>query len=418
MKTFFKIFIPFFIVFTLGFGAFTHFVLKDEPKTEEQIEQAKQLDVKEEKERVNILLMGVDSLEGSKEGIRTDTMMLVSFDPNTKKGSILSIPRDSRVKIRGRNGYDKINAAHAYGGVELAINTVKDLVGVPIHHYVKVDYQALFKTVDDIGGVEIDVPMRMRYRDPYATPPLNINLEKGLQTLDGQKAMQFLRFRKGYVNQDLGRIESQQKFIQAVVDKVMSPSSIVHIGDYIETFNMYVDTDMSKAEMLMLAKDAVGMKKDDIYKAVVPGVPAMISGISYYKVDESGLSSILESIEKGENPSPESNSTKISTTSDSKEETVAPAVREEDRRISVLNGSGRAGVALRASDLLKSVDIVPTQVGNAPNFKYEKTLIYYKNDKAMAEKAKEGLGRGKLIKGTSELDSKEPDIIVVIGKDF
>lgn len=262
-------------------------IIKNEDSSLGYSEESLEMESRKKDEIVNVLLLGVDSMDGKNEkGIRTDTIMVLSLNPKENKASILSIPRDTRVRIRGRRGYDKINHAHAYGGVDLAVKTVKDLLGIPIHHYVKVDYQALFKTVDDVGGVEVYVPMDMKYTDTSADPPLYIDLKKGTQVLDGNKAMQFLRYRKGYPDQDLGRIRAQQQFMDALIKKVLSPSSIVRIPNYIETLHKYVDTDLRKRDMISLALAASKINPNEIEKATLPGQPMMISGVAYYKYDE------------------------------------------------------------------------------------------------------------------------------------
>ncbi len=423
MKHFFKIFISFFMIFTLTFGAGFYFYFeKDEvEKTVETIEKTEELDTKIKKERINILMLGIDALNGKYEAntSRTDTMMLLSIEPKTNTAFILSIPRDSRVKIRGRQGMDKINHAHAYGGVDLALKTTKDLLQIPIHHYVRVDYQALFKTIDDIGGVEIDVPMNMKYSDPYATPPLKIDLKKGRQILDGQKSMEYLRFRKGYANQDLGRINAQQEFIQAVIEKVMSPASIMRVPQYIETLFMYVDTDMSKKDMLDLAKDGLKIKPAEIQKAVVPGDSATISGISYYKIDEDALKADLEFLMSGNYPEIlKENSINIKNDLEKVSVTNSSLTNNKNAQIVILNGSGKNGVATRASDLLKIENVFVYKTGNADNFSYDETIIYYKENKILASSIKKILGKGKVVKETKQYQNGEADILIVVGKDF
>lgn len=305
MKYFIKVFVVSFLIFTMTISGGLFFVTSKLSSIPEEFKssgaEGSPVDLdKKGKGVVNVLLMGVDSLNAKKSNTRTDTMMLFSFNPETNKASIVSIPRDTRVKIRGRSGYDKINAANVYGGVDLAVKTVKDLLGVPVHHYVKVDYQALFKTVDDIGGVEVDVPIRMKYNDPYAEPPLHIDLQKGKQVLDGNKAMQFLRFRKGskgypgYPDQDLGRIKAQQSFLDAMIRKVLSPSSILKMPDYVQTLYMYVETDMKIKDMLDMAYMAKGIDPDEMTKTTLPGEPAMINGVSYYQVKQDDIKAIRE----------------------------------------------------------------------------------------------------------------------------
>ncbi len=142
-------------------------------------------------------MMGVDAKDvRQSKGTRTDTMMLMKVNFETGKIDLLSLPRDTRVLVRGKE--DKLNHAHAYGGTSLTMATVREFLNIDLDYYVKVDYKAVKAIVEAIGGVEIDVPQRMRYSDPTADPPLNINLYPGLQVLDGEGAHDFLRYRSGY----------------------------------------------------------------------------------------------------------------------------------------------------------------------------------------------------------------------------
>jgi LCP family protein required for cell wall assembly len=247
-----------------------------------------------EKRKINILAVGVDAknLKNSKTA-RTDTMMLASIDTDTKEISVISIPRDSRVLIRGRSKKDKINHAHVYGGIDLTKKAVKDLLGVPIDYYVKINYEGLGKVVDTLGGVEVDVPQSMKYYDPYADPPLRINIKKGKQVLNGDKAMQFVRFRKGYKNQDLGRIQAQQMFINAVIKKVKSPSIIVKLPRLIKNFNSYVDTDMPLSTMTYLAIMAKDFDLSSIQMTTIPGDVKTINSISYFIPDLDGVKELV-----------------------------------------------------------------------------------------------------------------------------
>ena len=145
--------------------------------------------------RINVLLLGTDDGDSEDFGKdtpkRTDAMLLVSFDPENSQVSVLSLPRDTRVTIPGRRGHDKINAAYAYGGVNLAKRTVANLLQVPVNHYMQVDWQGFIKVVDMLGGVDLDVEQDMDYEDPYAD--LKIHLKKGKQHLNGGTATDYVK---------------------------------------------------------------------------------------------------------------------------------------------------------------------------------------------------------------------------------
>lgn len=279
----------------------------DDKKKKEEItpEVVEVLDKKEGiTERTNILVLGVDAPERDREGDipRSDTMMLVSLDPNKNSAFILSIPRDTRVVLPGRKKATKINHAHRFGGPELSIQAVKDLLGIPIHHYAVVDYKALYQIVDKVGGVEItiDHPGGMHYTDNAIKPPLRIDLDQGTQILDGKKAEQYLRYRKGYTSGDLGRVEAQQKFISALIDKVLSPESITKIPQLLETVYENVETDLSKKDILQLGVSASKLKPEYIIKDVLAGESLYIGSISYFLMDEPVYNDQIEYMLAGE----------------------------------------------------------------------------------------------------------------------
>lgn len=249
------------------------------------------------KDDITFLLMGVDSNDVfDSSGSRTDTMILCKVDKSTGKISMLSIPRDTRVRIRGRKNEEKINHAHAYGGPELAVKAVKDLLGIELEYYVKVDYQIVKEFVNLIGGVEVDVPMNMKYSDPTANPPLYINLKKGLQVLDGDKALQFLRFRKGYADQDLGRINAQQQFIKAAIKKTLSVENIGKVPKMIKSYYDNVETNIPLDLILKFAVNAKDFNTDQIQMATLPGEPQYISGVSYYVANEEETNMLVEQL--------------------------------------------------------------------------------------------------------------------------
>lgn len=232
--------------------------------------------------KVNILVMGVD--ERSDDVGRSDTMMVVTVDTSTKQVSLLSIPRDTRVKIPGV-GWDKINHAFANGGHKLSLKTVEDLLGIPMDYYVLINFAAFNKIVDAIGGVTIDVEKRMYYEDPYDN--LIIDLDPGEQKLDGRTAIKYVRYRDE--EGDIGRIARQQKFIKAMLNEVASPFILPRVPSIIREVNAAVTTDMTTADMLKLAKLLNDASKTGLKAAMVPGKPAYIDDVSYWLPDISEL---------------------------------------------------------------------------------------------------------------------------------
>ena len=227
----------------------------------------------------NIVVMGCDI---RKDDVgRSDTLFVVMLDKNNKQASLLSIPRDTRVKIKDR-GWDKINAAFAYGGQDLTRSTVQDFLGIRLHNYVVVDFQGFKDLVDVIGGVDINVEKRMYYYDPYAN--FEIDLRPGLQHMDGKTAMQYVRYRDE--EGDIGRIRRQQKFIMALYKQIASKNIIAKMPGLSKQIMSMVKSDLSLKEMVELGKVMHDMlQKDGLKMAMVPGTPKYIDGISYWIPD-------------------------------------------------------------------------------------------------------------------------------------
>ncbi|WP_347272296.1 LCP family protein [Pseudanabaena sp. FACHB-1998] len=224
-----------------------------------------------------ILVMGVDRVldapVGSPEAFngRSDSMLLVRFDPSDRSVNILSIPRDTQVPIPNY-GVTKINAANVYGGAELAKTTVSEkLNGVEIDRYVRLDTSGLSALVDAVGGVEVNVPKRMKYVDK--TQKLNINLYPGLQTLNGEQAEGFARFRYDEEG-DIGRIKRQQVVLKALKAKLAHPSSILHLPDLINVMQKHVDSNLSFDEIMAIVTFSLSLKPEQIQSTSLKGRPS------------------------------------------------------------------------------------------------------------------------------------------------
>ena len=298
LRTFFISFLVFTVLWT-GFIYKTVIVAESEDESEYKGNFLER--IIDGKDDITFLLMGVDSNDVNKSSSsRTDTIILCKVNKSTGKISMLSIPRDTRVRIRGKENEDKINHAHVYGGPELVVKAVKDLLGIDLEYYVKVDYSIVREFVDLIGGVEVDVPMDMKYSDPTADPPLYINLKKGTQVLDGDKALQFLRFRKGYADQDLGRIQAQQQFIKAAIKQALSVDNIGKIPQMIKSYYDNVETNIPLDLILKFAVNAKNYDVNNIQAATLPGEPAYINGVSYYIYDDEETAVLLKQLFEGE----------------------------------------------------------------------------------------------------------------------
>lgn len=228
--------------------------------------------------KINLLVLGVDERSG--DAGRSDTIFAVTIDTGTKEVSMLSIPRDTRTKIPGY-GWDKINHAYANGGHRLSLRTAEELLGINFDYYAVVNFASFYKIVDAVGGVDIDVEKRMYYEDPYDNLVIDIN--PGLQHMNGKTAIKYVRYRDA--DGDIGRIERQQKFIKAMLKQVASPGVIVRIPAIIKEVSSSIQTDMSTAEMLNVAKIINEANKNGLKTDMVPGRPAYIRDVSYWLPD-------------------------------------------------------------------------------------------------------------------------------------
>ncbi|UVI30903.1 LCP family protein [Paenibacillus spongiae] len=218
-------------------------------------------------ERVNILLMGGDN-RGLKENdqARSDSMLVASFDPVTKKAHLLSVLRDTFVPIEG-HGEGRINTALALGGPNLAMKTIGDMTGLDIQYYVYTDFEGFKSLVDAIGGVDFYVEKNMNYKDNADGNRYDIHLKKGQQHLDGDKALQYVRFRHDAMS-DFTRTERQRNLLSAVADKLKSGWNIVRMKEILESVSPYIKTNLEVTDMLELA--TLGVKSHMAGSAQVP----------------------------------------------------------------------------------------------------------------------------------------------------
>lgn len=224
-----------------------------------------------------ILLVGRD-----KVGLNTDTIMVVSFDTINYTVNAVSIPRDTMSANVSRTT-KKINAAYSIGGKANPTQLKKEveqLLGFSIDRYAVINLEVFVNIIDLIGGVEVDVPRKMYYHDPDQN--LIIDLKAGLQRLDGNDAMGFVRYRSGYATGDLGRIDAQKIFIEALAKEVLRPSIITKVPSIVEEVFANIDTDFSMGEIVWLATEALHVDLEEgINIFMLPGYSQTV-GLSYY----------------------------------------------------------------------------------------------------------------------------------------
>ena len=226
------------------------------------------------KDFYTVLILGRDTGGGG----NTDTMLLASYDVTNQKAAVMSIPRDTMVNIP----YDvkKINAVYNYGGqgekgIQALYKEIAQLVGFEPDYRVVVEWDAIGEIVDAMGGVYFDVPYNMNYHDPYQD--LVIEQAKGYRLLNGDDAMQVIRWRHnddgtGYPNSDLGRIQTQQNFLKAVIKQLLQLKNVTKIGEFAEVFQNNVETDMAFQEMLWFGQQAVlgGLSVENVNFVTMP----------------------------------------------------------------------------------------------------------------------------------------------------
>ncbi|WP_052055600.1 LCP family protein [Myxosarcina sp. GI1] len=279
--------------------------------SQEETVDAKTLKIPELSRPVNILVSGIKvltsdlkdnpsssppeagylELVNSFEGL-SDTMLLLRFDPQAGKLAVLSIPRDTRVDLDG-HGIEKINRANEYGGPALTAATVSELLGgVSVDRYVRVNIQGIEKLIDALGGVTVNVPKDMKYND--FSQHLYIDLKKGRQHLDGDKAVQFLRFRYDAFG-DISRVQRQQMLMRSLVEQSLKPATIVKIPKILSVIQSHIDTNLTVKELMALANFAANTERSDVNMMMLPGGFSGDgrSGISYWLPDSDRIDTMM-----------------------------------------------------------------------------------------------------------------------------
>lgn len=400
--------------------------------------------------KINILVLGVD--ERSDDKGRSDTMFIATFDQAIGEVSLLSVPRDTRVRIPGYR-WDKINHAYAEGGQELSRKTVEALLGIPIDYCVTLDFSAFYKIVDAVGGVDIVVAKRMYYEDPYDN--LVINIQSGSQHMDGKTAIKYVRYRDG--DGDIGRIERQQHFIRAMIKQVTSPTVIPRIPTIIREVSAAMKTELSTGDMLNLAKILNDSVKKGLKTDTVPGKPAFIADINYWLPDVVGLrehiaqlqninmdekylatarslqaeydASIPKEMKIIETPKVAMPAKPVTTpdvpkvpgTPKSTDKPAAPAqpskpVAEGKLRVEIVNTSGTADAGEKVAAIFRDQGFEIANISAASGTNKNTVVISYTTNSAVVSKLTSLPFRYALQ--VTKKDSKADVITVIIGKDF
>ncbi|MDP2212134.1 MAG: LCP family protein [Candidatus Aquicultor sp.] len=385
------------IILFIGAGSFVFARILEErihgPRAAQGADEDFVFNAPEDNEPVTFLLLGSDTRGGENEQGLSDTIMVLRVNPEKKIGYLISIPRDTRVEIPGK-GKRKINAAYKYGGADLMVETVEDFLGLDINHYAVIDFQGFREIIDALGGIDIDVEKRL------VDSRHQIDIRPGYQHLDGVEALKYVRIRRG--DDDFGRIARQQKFLKAVMDKLLRVSSLLRIPQLadITSRNVTTDPELGVTQMIGYGKIFKSLGRKNLHMVVVPGTPQVIGGGSYVVPDEGKLAWILERV-RADLP--------LELTEEEKENL--------NIRVEVQNGSGKAGIAHKMANKLGALNFKIHEVGNAQSFTYYDTQIIASEEKAeLARRVQSKLGFGRVvIEGPS---SETIDVLVIVGRDY
>ncbi|NJN02977.1 MAG: LCP family protein [Leptolyngbyaceae cyanobacterium SL_1_1] len=240
---------------------------------------------------VDVEDLGYQALVNSFEGL-SDTMLLVRFSPDTDQLVVLSIPRDTRTRIEGE--MTKINEANRDGGPALSARVISELLGgVAIDRYVRINVQGVEKLVDALGGVKVNVPKDMKYQDD--SQHLYINLKAGEQQLDGDQALQFLRFRYDDYG-DIGRIQRQQMLMRSLVEQTLNPTTLARLPKILSVIQNNVDTNLSVEELLALVGYAAQTNRSNVQMLMLPGDFSSPDeyDLSYWLPNYAGIDTLVE----------------------------------------------------------------------------------------------------------------------------
>lgn len=336
----------------------------------------------------------------------TDTIMVCSYDPKTQSASMLSIPRDT---FTGTNknkatASQKINALYQISP-QKTLDAVNKITGLNIKYYAMIDTASLREVVDAVGGVYFDVPIDMKYDD--SSQKLHIDLKKGYQLLDGDKAEQVVRFRHGndisqtypseYGEQDLGRMRTQREFLITAAKQILQPKNIFKIGEFIDIAHKHLETNIP----LDLIKDyipyAIEFNTENIKSEMLPGEPQQCNGVWLYIENKEETKQIVQEL--------------FGDKSDGKTQATEPA----NLKIEILNGSGNKQTLTTVTNLLKESGYTISKSGTTKST--SKTTII--NRTAQTEETENNL---KNILKTENVnngdDNKEVDFTIIIGKDY
>ena len=371
-KIYLRVFFLLVLFFILGAGVYTYFYLQNFSATSKE-NNIKLVEVKKD-EPVNILVMGVDvgTLgDSSKDNAqRTDTIILLNYNPKSKAINIISIPRDTLIYMNGKRR--KINEAHALGvlsgpgnGVRYLTDEVENLLNINVNFYGKVNYNGFIELINSIGGIDMKINNTMKYDDE--SQDLHIDFKKGENVhLNGQKAMEFFRWRKNNEfdpknNGDIGRIQNQQLFIGKVLEKVKSPSIITKLNGIMQVIPKYTETNMTPSDILYYGFIFAKTDSANIKTSMLQGTPEYIDKISYFVYEENKNSELYKALHAED-------------TLTSRE--INGVLDKSSLNLQVLNCTPRTGMAANYSDTIGKKGYDKVETGNGEKLQKSKVVTY------------------------------------------
>ena len=428
-----KVLIFIIIILLLGIGWFTYRTIRNGGGLSGMLATVVGHDenTKKDLKEIKVLLLGIST---DTEAELTDTIIVASYNPNTQKANLLSIPRDT---FTGKNtkravASQKINSLYNIKRTpEKTLEAVNELTGLDIQYYVVVKTEALIKLVDAIGGVKFNVPMRMKYTD--TSQDLVIDLEEGEQVLNGDKAEQLLRFRhndpqKGvgmtsypaeYGDNDLGRMRTQRDFIIATLKQTLKPSNIFKIGQILEIAHENVDTNLELSFIKDYIPYAVELDTENITSATLPGTTPDLkdtNNVSIFVADKKATQELIQSMFYSDVTEEENTGNTISNNTTTTTTTTTTTQTAGDIKIELLNGSGDNTKIEEAKKLLEEAGYDVKRTGKTSSI--AQTVITNKKDVTdeNLKNIKQILGKGNI--STNKSSTSLVDVTIIIGKDF
>ncbi|MEH7510617.1 LytR family transcriptional regulator [Priestia megaterium] len=279
-----KIIMAVILVLILGVGAYAYSIWHSVEKTFTETHEPLNRDVSEKRSEkvsfskrdpISILLLGVDQRAGDRG--RSDSLILMTLNPKDQSMKMVSIPRDTRTEIVGKGTTDKINHAYAFGGVDMAVNTVEKFLDVPVDYYVQVNMESFKDIVDAVGGVTVNNDLNFNY-DGYS-------FKKGNLTLDGKEALAYSRMRKQDPRGDFGRQMRQRQIIEGVIEEGASVQSLANYGTILDTIGTNVRTNLTFDDMKQIQSNYKDARRN-VEQLQVDGKSEKIDGIYYYAVSD------------------------------------------------------------------------------------------------------------------------------------